>query len=61
MAALQGRVIEVRDDTGCRYMDPISIRYTSEPFPRRGRGRVCFVIAVEKAGSSTLGFAHNPA
>jgi PPOX class probable F420-dependent enzyme len=47
MAAVQGRVIEVRDDTGCRYMDSISIKYTSERFPHRGPGRVCFVIAVE--------------
>jgi PPOX class probable F420-dependent enzyme len=61
MGAVQGRVIEVRDDEDCRYMDPISIKYTSKPFPHRGPGRVCFVIAVEKAGGRTLGFAHNPA
>jgi PPOX class probable F420-dependent enzyme len=60
MAALQGRVIDVRDDEDCRYMDPISIKYTNEPFPHRGPGRVCFVIAVEKAGGATLSFTHNP-
>ena len=60
MAALQGRVSEVRDDEDRRYMDPISIKYTSAPFPSRGPGRVCFVIAVEKAGQSTLGFEHKP-
>jgi PPOX class probable F420-dependent enzyme len=60
MAALQGRVIDVRDDEDCRYMDPISIKYTNEPFPHRGPGRVCFVIAVEKAGGATLAFTHNP-
>ena len=49
MASLQGRVIEVRPDEGCRYMDPISFKYTGAPFPRRGPDRVCFVIAVEKA------------
>ena len=57
MAALQGRVVEIRFDEGCRYMDPISVKYTSAPFPRY---RVCFVIAVEKAGQRTLGFVHDP-
>ena len=57
MAALQGRVVEIRFDEGCRYMDPISVKYTSAPFPRY---RVCFVIAAEKAGQRTLGFVHDP-
>jgi len=60
MAALQGRVVEVREDADCRYMDPISVKYTSKPFPLRGPGRVCFVIAVEKAAQRTLGFEHHP-
>ena len=60
MAAIQGRVIEIRRDDDCRCMDPISIKYTSKPFPYRGAGRVCFVIAVEKAGGSTLGFTNRP-
>jgi PPOX class probable F420-dependent enzyme len=60
MAAIQGRVTEVRPDEDCRFMDPISVKYTSEPFPVRGPGRVCFVIAAEKAGNQTLGFTHNP-
>jgi PPOX class probable F420-dependent enzyme len=60
MAAIQGRVTEVRPDEDCRYMDPISMKYRSEPFPARGPGRVCFVIAAEKAGNQTLGFTHNP-
>jgi PPOX class probable F420-dependent enzyme len=60
MATLQGRVVEVRPDEDCRYMDPISVKYTSEPFPVRGPGRVCFVIAVEKAVQRTLGFVHHP-
>jgi PPOX class probable F420-dependent enzyme len=60
MAALQGRVSEVRPDEECRYMDPIAIKYTGAPFPFRGPGRVCFVIAVEKAVQRTLGFEHNP-
>jgi PPOX class probable F420-dependent enzyme len=31
MAALQGRVVEIRPDEGCRYMDPISVKYTGAP------------------------------
>jgi PPOX class probable F420-dependent enzyme len=54
MASIQGRVIEVRPDEGCRYMDPISIKYTSAPFPSRGPDRVCFVIAAEKPDSTRL-------
>lgn len=60
MAAIQGRVVEVRPDEGCRYMDPISVKYTGAPFPFRGPDRVCFVIAAEKAGQRTLGFIHSP-
>jgi PPOX class probable F420-dependent enzyme len=60
MAALQGRVVEIRTDEGCAYMDPISIKYTGVPFPSRGSDRVCFVIAVEKAAQRTLGFVHDP-
>ena len=60
MAAIQGRVVEVRSDEGCRYMDPISVKYTGAPFPSRGPDRVCFVIAVEKAAQRTLSFVHNP-
>jgi PPOX class probable F420-dependent enzyme len=60
MAAIQGRVTEVRPDEGCRYMDPISYKYTGAPCPSRGPDRVCFVIAVEKAAQRTLGFTHDP-
>jgi PPOX class probable F420-dependent enzyme len=60
MAAVQGRVTEVRPDEDCRYMDPISVKYTGAPFPVRGPGRVCFVIEVGKAGQRTLGFTHSP-
>jgi PPOX class probable F420-dependent enzyme len=61
MAAIQGRVVEARPDEGCRYMDPISYKYTGAPFPSRGPDRVCFVIAVEKAAQRTLSFRHSPA
>jgi PPOX class probable F420-dependent enzyme len=60
MATIQGRVVEVRPDEGCRYMDPISMKYTGAPFPSRGRDRVCFVIAAEKARQHTLDFVHRP-
>jgi PPOX class probable F420-dependent enzyme len=60
MAAAQGRVVEVRDDADCRYMDPISHKYTGQPFPVRGPGRVCFVIDIALAGGRTLGFTHAP-
>lgn len=60
MAAIQGRVVDVRPDQDSRYMDPISIKYTSAPFPSRGPDRVCFVIAVEKAAQRTLNFIHDP-
>lgn len=60
MAAIQGRVVEVRPDEDCRHMDPISVKYTGAPFPSRGPGRVCFVIAAEKAGQVTLDFTHSP-
>jgi hypothetical protein len=61
MASLQGRVVEVRPDEGCRFMDPIALKYTGSPFPSRSADRVCFVIAVEKARETALGFAHAPA
>lgn len=60
MAAIQGRVAEVRPDDDCAYMDPISVKYTGAPFPHRGPGRLCFVIAAEKAGQRTLDFTHQP-
>ena len=60
MAAIQGRVVDVRRDEGCRYMDPISVKYTGAPFPSRGQDRVCFVIAVDKAACRALGFVHDP-
>src|ERR1700745_1839836 len=59
-AATQGRVVEVRSDEGCRYMDPISVKYTGAPFPSRGPDRGCFVIAAEKAAQRPLSFVHDP-
>jgi hypothetical protein len=42
MAAVQGRVVDVRPDEDGRHMDPISTKYASVPFPSRGPDRVCF-------------------
>lgn len=61
MAAVEGRVVEVRPDDDYRHMDPIAIKYTSAPFPSRALGHVCFVIGVVKAYQRTLSwFVHNP-
>jgi hypothetical protein len=40
MAAIQGRVVEVRPDEGCRYMDPISFKYERAIPQPRPRSRV---------------------
>ena len=61
MASLQGRVVEIRNDEGCRYMDPISFKYTNRPFPSRGADRVCFVIEIARAQQTTLALVHDPA
>ena len=61
MAAVQGRVVEVRPDHDCQVMDTMARKYTGKPFPARGPDRVCFVIAAEKAGERTLGWLeHRP-
>lgn len=60
MAALQGRVAEIRDDTDCRFMNPIAIKYTGQPWPTPGTDRRCFVIDVHRAAQVTLGFRHSP-
>jgi hypothetical protein len=41
MAAIQGRVVDVRPDEDCRYMDLISVKYTNAPFPSRGPRTAC--------------------
>jgi PPOX class probable F420-dependent enzyme len=61
MAAIQGRVVEMRPDPDNVYMDVLSHKYTAEPFPHRSPTRVCFVIEAEHAGQRTLAFEHNPA
>jgi hypothetical protein len=59
IAAIQGQVVEVWSDEGCRHMDPISVKYTSAPAPAVDQ-TACFVIAVKKAARHTLRFVHKP-
>jgi PPOX class probable F420-dependent enzyme len=61
MAAVQGRVIEMRSDADNAVMDVLSHKYTSRPFPHRSSNRVCFVIEPHHAGARTLAFEHDPA
>ena len=60
MAAIRGRMVEVRPDEDCRYVDPISLKYTSKPCPGCGPDRVCVVIVVENAARPTLAFVQDP-
>jgi PPOX class probable F420-dependent enzyme len=60
MAAIQGRVVEVRPDADNAHMDVLSHKYTGKPFPHRAPSRVCFVVEAEHAGQRTLGFEHHP-
>jgi PPOX class probable F420-dependent enzyme len=60
VALIEGRVVEVRPDPDCRYMDPISIKYTGAPFPHRAPDRICLVIEAMTVRERTLGFTHDP-
>jgi PPOX class probable F420-dependent enzyme len=58
---LRGRVVERRPDPDLRVMDPISHKYTGQPFPfRNPEGRVALVIEIEKARYLKLPFEHTP-
>ncbi len=58
---LQWPVVERRPDGDCKYIDPISLKYTGKPFPFRSpEGRVALVIEVEKARYTKLPFEHTP-
>lgn len=58
-ANLTGRVVEQRPDEDCAVMDVISRKYTGNPFPMRGPGRIAIVIEVDKAQYRHLPFTHN--
>ena len=61
MAAIQGRVVEVRPDEDSQHMDRLSYKYTGKPFPMRGpEGRVALIIEMEKVRYTKLPFAHTP-
>lgn len=58
---IRGRVVERRPDPDLKIMDPISVKYTGEPFPfRNPEGRVALIIEVEKARYTKLPFEHTP-
>jgi len=58
---IRGRVVERRTDPDLTVMDPISHKYTGEPFPfRNPEGRVALIIAVDKVRYTKLPFAHTP-
>jgi PPOX class probable F420-dependent enzyme len=54
MAAIQGRVVEVRSGEGCRYMDPISFKYTNAPFHWAAPAGSCFATAAALALTPVL-------
>jgi PPOX class probable F420-dependent enzyme len=60
MAAIQGRVVDMRPDAENAFMDVLARKYTGKPFPYRGPNRVCFVVEVEQAAQRTLDFEHHP-
>jgi PPOX class probable F420-dependent enzyme len=59
---IRGRVVERRPDSNLKIMDPISHKYTGQPFPfRTPDGRVALIIEVEKVRYTKLPFQHTPA
>jgi PPOX class probable F420-dependent enzyme len=60
-AQLRGRIVERRPDGDCKIVDPISRKYTGQPFPFRSpEGRVALIIEVEKARYLKLPLKHEP-
>jgi len=58
---IRGRVVERRPDPNLTIMDPISHKYTGQPFPfRTPEGRVALIIEVEKVRHTKLPFQHTP-
>jgi hypothetical protein len=48
-------------DRDFKYMNPISQKYTGQPFPfRTPEGRVALVVEIEKARYTKLRFQHTP-
>jgi PPOX class probable F420-dependent enzyme len=59
-AMIRGRVVEQRPDQDCQVMDVISRKYTGEPFPIRGPGRIALVIEPGSVRYLELPFTHRP-
>jgi PPOX class probable F420-dependent enzyme len=59
-AMIRGRVVEQRPGEDCRAMHVISRKYTGEPFPIRGPGRIVLVIEPEHVRHLELPFTHRP-
>ena len=47
MLSVNGRVVEIRDDTGLADFDVLALRYTGRPFPNRNARRVTAVVEIE--------------
>jgi hypothetical protein len=61
-AQIRGRIVERRPDGDFRGMDPISVKYTGQPFPwRNPEGRVVLVVEVERVRYTKLPLRHTPA
>jgi PPOX class probable F420-dependent enzyme len=60
-AQLRGRIVERRPDPELKTLDPISRKYTGNPFPMRSpEGRVALIMEVEKARYTKIPFTHEP-
>src|SRR5262249_53729680 len=58
---LRGRIVERRADPDLKILDPISRKYTGQPFPMRSpEGRVALIIEVEKSSYTKIPFKHEP-
>jgi PPOX class probable F420-dependent enzyme len=58
---IRGHVVERRPDPDLKVMDPISVKYTSKPFPfRNPEGRIALFVEVDKARCTKLPFEHTP-
>ncbi len=61
MAAIQGRVVEVRPRAGLPLRGSDLVQVSERALPQQRPNRVCLVIAVEKSAHQTHSVAHNPA
>ncbi len=57
---IRGRVVEQRPDEDGAVMDALARKYTGEPFPMRGPGRIVLVIEPDHVRYRALPFTHRP-